>query len=120
MKTSAARICPNCGTSNAPDAARCERCGEGLAVAAPPPAAEPVAEGEDRPRRRGPRCPNCGAHMERGTVELNQKMIDFIFTGLSSHSLFFHPVDGRRREVLKPGQQKRALMCPICAGVWIR
>lgn len=121
MKMGAVRICPSCGAANAPDAERCESCGEGLAVPAPP-SLEPDAEreGEGRPQRRGPRCPNCGAHMERGTAELSHRMIDFIFTGLSSHSLFFHPVDGKRREVLKPGQRKRALMCPICGGFWMR
>ncbi len=127
--------CPECGEANPAGAARCAACGAALAArarpapvtasAAPAPARETEAHEADdfdarQSKRAGPRCPNCGAHMERGSAEISQKMLDVIFTTLSAHSLFFHPLDGKRREILKAGQRRRAMLCPICGGFWMR
>jgi predicted RNA-binding Zn-ribbon protein involved in translation (DUF1610 family) len=127
--------CPDCGEANAAGAARCAACGASLAArprpapvtasAAPAPALETEPHEADdfddrKSKRAGPRCPNCGAHMERGSVEISQKMLDVIFTTLSAHSLFFFPIDGKRREILKAGQRRRAMLCPICGGFWMR
>jgi len=125
--------CPECGNASAAGAARCAACGASLAArahAAPvtasaSPARETEAHEADdfddrKSKRAGPRCPNCGAHMERGSAEISQKMLDVIFTTLSAHSLFFHPLDGKRREILKAGQRRRAMLCPICGGFWMR
>ncbi|HEX2202663.1 MAG TPA: hypothetical protein VHG91_05180 [Longimicrobium sp.] len=74
---------------------------------------------EAPPKRRGPRCPNCGATMQPGTVRLSARTIDFAFTGWASYSLYFHPLEGKRREVMEAGEEKGALRCPICNGLWI-
>lgn len=123
------QVCPNCGETNDAGAARCAACGVNLAArrgapfSAAPQAGFVADDDDDLPRSRrtsGPRCPNCGAHMERGAVEISPKMLDVIFSSLSAHSLWFHPVEGKRREVLKAGQKRRALLCSICGGFWMR
>lgn len=106
--------CPACGTANDADRARCAACDAALDEAERPSAPSAEAEGS------GPRCPNCGARMERGTASLGQRMIDLVFSALSAQSLFFHPREGRRREVLRAGVRRRALLCPICGGMWMR
>ncbi|HYJ78616.1 MAG TPA: hypothetical protein VEW03_03365 [Longimicrobiaceae bacterium] len=107
--------CPSCGSANAADRSRCAECDAALDEAR-----ETAAAAGEPPEASGPRCPNCGARMERGTATLGQRMIDLVFSALSAQSLYFHPREGRRREVLKAGVKRRALLCPICGGMWMR
>lgn len=111
-------VCPSCGSANDAERERCTECDASLADAEQPPRRESAAEAEAS--GSGPRCPNCGARMERGTAALGQRMIDLVFSALAAQSLFFYPGEGRRREVLKPGVKRRALLCPICGGMWMR
>jgi len=109
-------VCPGCGSANDAERERCAECDASLADAEQPPRREEAAAESGS----GPRCPNCGARMERGTASLGQRMIDLVFSALSAQSLYFYPREGRRREVLKPGAKRRALLCPICGGMWMR
>jgi predicted RNA-binding Zn-ribbon protein involved in translation (DUF1610 family) len=118
--------CPECGVATEAGAARCASCGAGVepaTAAASPPRGGDAGERDDfddRRSRERPRCPNCGTRMEIGAVQIRQKVLDVIFTGLSAHALFFYPKDGKRRQILKAGQRRRAMLCPICGGLWMR
>lgn len=82
---------------------------------------EPEAPPEERRSERPhPRCPNCGARMQPGVAEIGTRLLGRIFAGLGQYSLFFRPRSGKRRVILDSGQERRALRCPICGGLWIR